>query len=238
MPTIYSYDFTKIFYEISGDGPPLVCLAGGPGADVRELGDLGGLARDRTVIFMDARGAGRSSVPHARATCAFTDQARDVEALRSELRLDRFDLLAHSAGTLTAQAYAAGYPRLNHLVLVTPAGRLEREPDEAEVAAIRDAKHVTKSPGDVGTTPPAWLRDAFYADVPDADARLARLGEVTTPVLAVAGELDDRAGTGTSRLIGATYPNATVSILSGCGHFPWLDDPDAFRETVIGFLDR
>jgi proline iminopeptidase len=241
VPTFYSYDFTALYFEVSGDGPPLICLAGGPGADLRELGDLGGLAKHRTVIMLDARGAGRSSVPHARATCAFTDETRDVEALRSELRLERFDLLAHSAGALTAQEYAARYPRLNHLVLVTPAGRIAREPDEAEVAAIRARNRETKGPGEDGVIPPPWLRDAFYAGGAtgaEADARLARLAEVTTPVLAIAGDLDDRAGTGTARLIGSTYPNATVAVLPDCGHFPWLDNPDLFRTTVVDFLDR
>src|SRR4051794_35852151 len=101
-----SYDGTELFYSIYGSGPPLVCLAGGPGADVRSLGDLGGLDRHRTLILLDARGGGRSEVPADPTTCAYTEQTRDVEALYRHLDIERADLLAHSAGTLTAQAFA------------------------------------------------------------------------------------------------------------------------------------
>jgi pimeloyl-ACP methyl ester carboxylesterase len=47
--------------------------------------------------------------------------ARDVEALRAELGLERFDLLGHSAGGSVALLYAGAYPeRIGHLVLLSP----------------------------------------------------------------------------------------------------------------------
>lgn len=239
MPFFSSYDGVRLWYETTGSGAPLVCLAGGPGADLRELGELGGLAAHRTLILLDARAAGRSEIPAARATCAFTEQARDVEELRRHLGLPPLDLLAHSAGTLTAQEYAARFG-VRRLVLVTPAGRVAREPDEAEVAALRDIAPVTKVPEEDGAIPPPWLREVFYsggAVGPAAEPRLARLARMTAPVLAVSGDADTIAGTGTARLIGECYPHAEVRILPGCGHFPWLDNPDLFRRTVISFLD-
>lgn len=45
----------------------------------------------------------------------------DVEALREHLRLDRLDLLGHSAGTNLAALYVARYPeRVGRLALITP----------------------------------------------------------------------------------------------------------------------
>jgi proline iminopeptidase len=240
VPYFNSHDGTRLWYETRGDGAPLVCLAGGPGADVRSLGDLGGLTAHRTLVLLDARAAGRSDIPADRASCAFTEQARDVLELRRQLGLARIDLLAHSAGTLTAQEYAARYGAVRRLVLVTPAGRVTREPDEVEVAAIRKVGIVTAKPIGGGVAPPSWLREAFYAGgvVGSAAApRLARLAAVTVPVLALAGDADGIGGTGTARLIGDCYPHAVVEILSGCGHFPWLDDPERFRTRVIDFLD-
>lgn len=242
MPYFNSHDAIKLWYDTKGDGAPLVCLAGGPGADVRSLGDLGGLAAHRTLILLDARAAGRSDIPDDRASCSFTQQARDVEQLRRHLGLPRIDVLAHSAGTLTAQEYAARYGTAGRLVLVTPAGRVAREPDEAEVTAIRNAGAHTMVPDDDDEViPPPWLREAFYAGGsvgPAAAPRLARLAAVTVPVLALAGSCDGIAGTTPARLIGDCYPNAVVQVLPGCGHYPWLDDPERFRTRVIDFLDK
>lgn len=240
MPHFRSYDGTRLWFERKGYGAPLVCLAGGPGADVRSLGDLGGLAAHRTLILLDCRAAGRSEVPKDRDSCAFTEQARDVEELRQHLGLGRIDLLAHSAGTLTAQEHAARY-NVCRLVLVNPAGRVAREPDEAETEAIRSAGEATAEPLYDYTCPPSWLRDAFYRGAAIGAAavpRLARLTAVRTPVLALAGAADGIAGTVPARLVGGCYPDVSVEILPACGHYPWLDAPERFRTHVVSFLDR
>ncbi len=141
MSIFASYDQLKLWYEVTGEGAPLVVLPGGPGMDLRYLGDLGGLSRSRRLHLLDARAAGRSEIPADRATVSFTEQARDLEEFRRHLGLERLDVLAHSAGCLTAQEYAARFPgRLRRLVLVTPVGRASREPAPAEIAALRAAR--------------------------------------------------------------------------------------------------
>ncbi|MFF0391684.1 alpha/beta fold hydrolase [Kitasatospora sp. NPDC004615] len=141
MTTFQAHDGTALHYEQLGDGAPLLAIPGGPGADARYLGDLGGLDAHRRLIRLDPRGSGRSTEPADRASCSFTEQVKDLEALREHLGLDSFDLLGHSAGALTAQRYAAEFPhRVRSLVLVTPVGRGSREPDEAELAALRAAR--------------------------------------------------------------------------------------------------
>ncbi|WP_329322038.1 alpha/beta fold hydrolase [Streptomyces sp. NBC_01262] len=130
-----------------------MCLAGGPGEDVRSLGNLEGMDRHRTLILMDARASGASEVPADRASCSYTEQSRDLDALRRHLGLEHIDVLAHSAGALTAQHYAASDPnRVSKLVLVTPAGRIRREVNAEEVAALRTRR--VKEP---------WYRSAAEA---------------------------------------------------------------------------
>lgn len=242
MPSFPAPDTTRLWYDIRGDGPPLLCLAGGPGADVRSLGDLGGLDRHRTLITLDSRAAGRSDVPADRQSCTFVAQARDVEALRQHLGLATVDVLAHSAGALTAGEFAARFHTAGRLVLVTPAGRAAREPDDAEAAAIRARNVTTREPDESDlVVPPSWLREVFYSpgrDPAGTAQRLARLSRLDTPVLAVAGEVDGIAGVGTARLVGGWCPRARVEIMPGCGHFPWLDDPTGFRTRVVAFLDE
>jgi pimeloyl-ACP methyl ester carboxylesterase len=116
-----SYDGTTIAFRVLGEGPPLVCVPGGPGRAVDYLGDLGGLAASRQLVLMDLRGVGRSADPTDPTTFRVDRLVDDVEALRAHLGLDQMDLLAHSAGAVLASLYAARYPmRLSALLLVTP----------------------------------------------------------------------------------------------------------------------
>jgi pimeloyl-ACP methyl ester carboxylesterase len=121
VPSFASYDGTQLGYRVAGDGPPLVCLPGGPGRAAEYLGDLGGLGRSRRLILLDPRGVGLSADPADPATFRVDRLVRDVESLRAHLGLDQMDLLAHSAGAVLATLYAAAYPeRLSALILITP----------------------------------------------------------------------------------------------------------------------
>jgi len=116
-----SYDGTQIGYRILGDGPPLVCLPGGPGRTCEYFGDLGGLSRLRQLIMPDTRGTGDSADADDPLSCRCDRLTADVEALRAYLGLDRMDLLGHSAAGDLAILYAAAYPqRVAHLILLTP----------------------------------------------------------------------------------------------------------------------
>ncbi|MFD5232620.1 alpha/beta fold hydrolase [Streptomyces qaidamensis] len=121
MPAFTASDGTSLAYHVTGDGPPLVCLPGGPMQDSVYLEDLGGLTARRTVVRLDLRGTGGSAVPEDTASYRCDRQIGDVEALREELGLERMDLLAHSAGANLAALYTARHPgRVGRLVLVTP----------------------------------------------------------------------------------------------------------------------
>jgi proline iminopeptidase len=145
MSSFASYDGTELGYRVLGDGPPLVCLPGGPGRSAEYLGDLGGLGQSRQLVLLDPRGVGLSADPADPATFRVDRLVGDVEALRAHLGLDQMDLLAHSAGAVLATLYAAAYPeRLSRLILVTPglaaAGATGTEEDLRAALARRSAE--------------------------------------------------------------------------------------------------
>jgi pimeloyl-ACP methyl ester carboxylesterase len=92
-----SYDGTQVGYRVLGDGPPLVCLPGGPGRTCEYFGDLGGLSRCRQLVMPDTRGTGESADARDPESYRCDRLVGDVEALRAHLSLDRMDLLGHSA---------------------------------------------------------------------------------------------------------------------------------------------
>lgn len=121
MPTFTAPDGTRLAYHVDGDGPPLVCLPGGPMRASSYLGNLGGLSAHRQLIRLDLRGTGESETPRDATSYRCDRLVGDVEALRVHLGLERLDLLGHSAGANLVVRYAARHPdRVAGLLLITP----------------------------------------------------------------------------------------------------------------------
>lgn len=110
-------DGQRIAWEVSGnpDGKPVVFLHGGPGGGTapwhRRLFDP---EKYRIVLF-DQRGCGRST-PHASAPesdLRFNTTAHliaDIELLRKNLGVDRWQVFGGSWGSALALAYAQAHP--------------------------------------------------------------------------------------------------------------------------------
>jgi proline iminopeptidase len=108
-----------IYYKSLGQGPPLVIVHGGPGADhTYFLPYLLPLARKHRLIFIDERGSGRSERLQDTRQYTVEAMADDVEDVRMALALGQISLLGHSYGGALAQAYAFKYQQnLSHLIL-------------------------------------------------------------------------------------------------------------------------
>lgn len=123
--------------EILGDGPPLVLMHGGPGADMHTMHDFRACADQFTLIFYDHRCNGRSlGAPVTSMT--WENLTGDADALRQHLGLEKWAVLGHSFGGHVALEYALRYPgRISRLILLDSGGdsRWSRENAPRLVAA-------------------------------------------------------------------------------------------------------
>ncbi|MBC9715006.1 alpha/beta fold hydrolase [Streptomyces sp. TRM66268-LWL] len=71
----------------------------------------------------------------------------------------------------------------------------------------------------------------------DPPATRADLSALDAEVLVLSGELDGVPRPQAARELGEVLPAAQFDVQAGAGHFPWLDDPGAFRRTLAAFLD-
>jgi proline iminopeptidase len=108
-----------LYYEIHGAGPPIVLVAGGPGAPRTSLmPEFDRLAQRYSVVYFDSIGRGRSSELPAGERHSPQRDADDIERLRGALGFERIALLGHSYGGYAALAYAGQHSqRLTHLVI-------------------------------------------------------------------------------------------------------------------------
>lgn len=82
----------------------------------------------------------------------------------------------------------------------------------------------------------AELGFAADADQVDVPALLAALGGLDAPVLAVGGERDAATGVDAVHTVAAAFPRSSTVLLPRAGHFPWVDEPEAFRAALLDFL--
>jgi pimeloyl-ACP methyl ester carboxylesterase len=154
---------TPLHYELRGEGPLLVCHPGGPARPASYLDTLGGVDRTRTLLLLDPRGVGGSGPADSYAYPALAD---DLEALRGHLGVDRFDVLAHSAGTFPVLTHAAAHPdRVGRIVLLTPPWVITGPVGDGAMAALAERYY-----GDEPWFPEAIAAfRAFGFDLPDAE---------------------------------------------------------------------
>ena len=70
----------------------------------------------------------------------------------------------------------------------------------------------------------------------DVAALLAALGRLDVPVLVVGAERDAATGLASVHAVAGCFPRAETAVVPAAGHFPWIDEPAAFRAVVDAFL--
>ena len=108
-----------MYYEIHGEGQPLVLLHGAFSAIGSSFGNMiPGLAKRRQVIGFDLQGHGRTADIDRPLTVE--GMADDVAAALSELGIEQADILGYSNGGSVALHFATRHPqRVRKLVLMS-----------------------------------------------------------------------------------------------------------------------
>jgi proline iminopeptidase len=145
---LLSLETARIFYEVVGEGEPIIVVHGGPGLDHAYLQPgLDALATRNTLVYYDQRGSGRS-VANLDSTAINLDAfIEDIEALRQALGYERVSLLTHSWGAILGLEYAARYPEsMRALILMSPVepGSRFRDQQEARQRAARTPEDSTE----------------------------------------------------------------------------------------------
>jgi pimeloyl-ACP methyl ester carboxylesterase len=249
----------SIYYEVSGDGRPLVFAHGAGGNTLVWWQQVPHFARRYRVVTFDHRGFGRS------ACTSGHEQGRhfadDLAAVLDDAGIARCALVCQSMGGWTGLQFALAQPqRVAALVLSgTPAG-IFTPAVGAALSAI-----ASSSAASLLVAPP-WNQPhpALAADIFDRDpARAflygqlaglnpagslgrialhevmtdpARLAGWTIPTLLIAGTHDRLFAPAVLREVAATIPGATFHEVPIAGHSPYFETPDAFNRVAGDFL--
>jgi len=111
----------SLYYEIKGEGSPILLLSGGPGLSSGQLSGLrDSLSQKYKCVLFDQRGTGQSHTsPFDSTTINLKQSVEDISSLLKKLKLDRVIIVGHSWGAMLAVNFAIAHPsQINKLVLI------------------------------------------------------------------------------------------------------------------------
>ena len=116
-----SFDGTKIYYEVKGDGFPVIMVHGFTGTSQgwkrgALYGDL--LKQGYKVIILDQRGNGKSDKPHTDEGYNNDAEAKDIMGLATSLGIKKYNVVGYSRGSIiVSRLLILDKKRLNKAVM-------------------------------------------------------------------------------------------------------------------------
>lgn len=244
---------TKVYYEVYGEGKPLVLLHGAFYTIELNWGQLiPELSKTRKVIAIEFQGHGHS--PYSDRKLDIVTLARDVEEIMNYLKIDSADVAGFSMGGSVAYQFAVLSPkRLSKLVIISSTykndgwlpivntGLKDLKPEFFDNTPIKEAYDAV-APDKTKWT--KFLKQMFdFAKVP-FNCGDSNISKITAPVLIISGDND---GTDkielmkTYQLLGGgvsadlqPMPKSHVAIVPSQGHVSLMMQ----TKTILGYLDE
>jgi pimeloyl-ACP methyl ester carboxylesterase len=190
---------TKVYYEIYGEGKPLILLHGAfytIGMNWSEL--IPPLSKSRKVIALELQGHGHT--PYSERKLDVATLAKDVEGVLDYLKIDSADVAGYSMGGSVAYQFAVQSPkRLRKLVIISSTYKssgwrpevngafegfkpefFDNTPMKTEYDAVAPDK----------TKWPKFIKQMIdFAEV-SFDSGDSNIAKITAPVLIIAGDND------------------------------------------------
>ena len=261
MPVV-SANGIQQYYEVTGDGPPLLLVAGMGGTANYWEDQVNFFAEHYQVITYDQRGTGRSD----HSPVSGIEQLRDdLLALLDELGFGAIDFVGHSTGGNIAQIVAIENPdRLAKLVIYastthgdhyrSKVWRVRRSILEQQGAALY---------GDMSSImlyPPRWIVENaekleaqqaaqmnMLAPVEVMTSRIVavqkfdrrdQLNQISTPTLVICARDDTQTPAYFSEDLAAKIPTAELTVMEYGAHACSRTMPTEFNQRVLEFLQK
>ncbi len=256
-------DLARFHYTVSGQGSPVVLIAGGGLWHYSWREVIPALARNHTVYAVDLPGQGYTDLRRPGFAYDLPAMSTAIGSFFDAVGLKSAAVVGHSWGGAFSLHFAQQHPeRVERLVLLdSPGLNAEKAPStpmfttplvgevvtrfttrELFTESIRSTFYnkqlVTPAMIDQLWPPYSRNRDAFLAQWRNLDFRVtdAGLGAVRAPTLVVWGGNDEWLPASQAERLAARIPDARATVLPGCGHTVHEDCPGATIPLLQQFL--
>ncbi|HEU5293090.1 MAG TPA: alpha/beta hydrolase [Cyclobacteriaceae bacterium] len=225
----YNHDGVKVYYEIYGQGKPLVLLHGNGGSIGSRSKLIPEFAAHYQVIALDSRCHGKTDCPKGYLT--YEQMASDVNAVLNHLKVDSAYIWGHSDGGILGLLIAIHYPKKVKKLLATGANlRPDSSAIDPALFPILDKMWVTVKNDSVRSK-------QFKLLVEQPNIKLTDLSKIKADVLIMGG---DRDAIRNKHLLEMheNISGSLLCILPGATHFVYEDHTKWFMEILYDFFDN
>ena len=226
--SFYNHDGVKIYYEIYGQGKPLVILHGNGGSIRSRANLIPEFASHYKVIALDSRCHGKSDCPQGYLT--YEQMASDLNALLNHLNIDSAYIWGHSDGAIVGLLMAINYPKkVKKLLASGPNLRPDTTAIDPALLPLLDKMWAMVKNDSIKSKQFKLLVDQPHIKTSD-------LGKIKAEVMIMGG---DRDAIRNEHLleIHKNIPGSLLCILPGTTHFVYADRQKWFVEILYDFLD-
>ncbi len=252
MPTA-SINGIELYYEVSGQGPPVVFAHGVGGNHASWWQQVSYFARWYQVVTFDHRGFGNSGDnPEGPGQSAFVD---DLRGLLDHLGVPQAVLVAQSMGGGTCLGFTVGHPQRVRALVMADSLRGFGEPGPLD-ERVQEVQRATTglsqlervlSPGFRQRQPELTALYRQIASFNSATRTTLRgslqshtplqLAEAKVPVLFLVGQEDVLFPPDLVRSVQQRVPGSSLVVVPDAGHSVYFEKPDVFNHQVHAFLD-
>ncbi|MDR1650078.1 MAG: alpha/beta hydrolase [Synergistaceae bacterium] len=212
---------TALFYERSGEGPPIVLLHGN-GEDHHIFDKLSAkLENDFTVYSVDSRNHGQSEKTD---DYSYDAMAEDTRRFVEALRLGRVDLIGFSDGAIVGLLLAMKHKEAVRKMALLGVNLKPDDFTEKSYRYVKDTYEKTKNP-------------LFKLMLEEPHIELDAVRDIDIPVLLIAAENDIFKPETFANLVSA-LPDATLKIMKNHGHDSYIVDQDLLYPDCVDFFKR
>ena len=234
----------RTYYEVHGDGEPVVLLHGGLSPVEVWAGQVAGLSGTYRVYTPERRGHGRTAdVP---GPITYTAMAEDTVAWLEAMSLPKASLIGWSDGGVVAALVAIARPDLVHKLVIigqylsldgewaSSRAELERGATDPETMNMFQQLHAPLSPDGPDHFPVVYEKVMrMWRDEPEIP--LSDIATIAAPTLIMQGD-GDWVRVEHSALLSRTIPDAQLAVVPGTSHALPLEKPALVNTLLSDFL--
>lgn len=219
----------QMYYEIYGEGKPLVLLHGNGGSIAGQRGRIDYYKKYFKVIAVDSRAHGKS-VDTLSKTITYDQMAKDVNDLLASIHVDSAYIWGQSDGGILALLLGIHYPEKTAKIATFGANTIPGKKaifDEID-QMVKDTLKTTKN---------AHTRLLFNLLDKEPHITKADLAQIKAPVLLMSGDRDAIRLEHTLSIYDA-IPNSNLFIMPGASHFGSYEKTDLFNQVLMDFFTK